>query len=318
MFFKFNEVATKMRYTSPFPELSRLILGTQGLGCSFDSTADSVALARAAMDAGLAFHTSHMYNHGQALNILKLAFREDPSNIPPVMGKVYCYNATQIRFDVEEMLERLHIDQLTIGQLAKNDHRHREIVDDILSQGPMFEMLCALREKGMVGHWTFEIFQKFSHDAFKAIDNDLFSSAAFYFNALERETDIPTWEQIKQKNMPIIAVRGLSGGLVEPSNEHLAGKPGKPAEIIDRRKELTRLFEKSGCSSWSEFSIRYLHSVSNVQSIVIGTSKQKRLQENIALTNNAKPLDRDIVSGIDKLQNTWAAGRTFDPNSPYV
>ncbi|MBD3322230.1 MAG: hypothetical protein GF350_14115 [Chitinivibrionales bacterium] len=305
-------------YHSSFPRLSRLTLGTQGLGCSFDSTKESVALARAAMESGLAFHISHMYNHGQALNVLKCAFREDRSHITPVIGKVYCYNALQIRLDVEEMLERLHIEQLTIGQLATNDHRKREIVDDILSQGPMFEMLCTLSEQGLVAHWTFEIFQKFSHHAFPAVQNDLFGSAAFYYNVLERETDAATWGLIEQKSLPVIALRGLSGGLVEPSNEHLAGKPGKPAEMVDRRKELAALFEQAGCSSWSEFSIRFLCSIPQIQSIVIGTSKQSRLTENIGLVENAGPLDPGIAEEIKRRQNAWADARTFDPDSPYV
>jgi len=157
-------------WSSKLPSLHPLTLGTQNLGCDYDTTSQSVAVVREAMDAGVSLHTSHNYNNGQSLNILKLAFREAPSSIPPLIGKIYCYNAAQIRLDVEEILERLPIDSLPVGQLAKNDHREREIVEDIINEGPMFDALCELKDKGLVGHWTFEIFQKFGSDAQKALE----------------------------------------------------------------------------------------------------------------------------------------------------
>lgn len=305
-------------WSSKLPSLHPLTLGTQNLGCDYDTTSQSVAVVREAMDAGVSLHTSHNYNNGQSLNILKLAFREAPSSIPPLIGKIYCYNAAQIRLDVEEILERLPIDSLPVGQLAKNDHREREIVEDIINEGPMFDALCELKDKGLVGHWTFEIFQKFGSDAQKALEHDLFDSVTFYFNLLERETGNDNWEQIRNKGLPIIALRGLCGGLVEPANEFMAGQPGKPAGMVDRRKELQGLFDESGCASWAELSIRFLRSREQVRSIVIGTGRSERLRQNIRLVENAAPLDPALVERIESLQRTWAAGRTFDPNSPWV
>lgn len=304
-------------YRSEFPAWNRLTIGSSHLGSSFDRTDEHVRLVRAAMDLGLPIHTSRCYGHGQSLNILKLAFREAPSRIPPVMAKIYCYNATQIRLDVEEVLERLRLDRLPIGQLAKNDHRSREIVDDVLAQGPMFEALCELRQRGTVGHWTFEVFQKYTHDAVKALENDLFDSVGLYFSAIERESDQTTWELINNRQLPIVAIRGLAGGLVEPANDRSAGKPGKPQRWVEQRKQLDSLYEQSGCMSWAEFSVRFLFSLPAVRTTIIGTSKPERLAENQRLCEQAAPLPEAIVRQVLDYQHQWTAGRTFDPDSPY-
>jgi aryl-alcohol dehydrogenase-like predicted oxidoreductase len=304
-------------YRSDFPEWNRLTMGTSRLGSSFDRTDDHVRLVRTGMDLGLPIHTSRCYGNGQALNVLKLAFREAPSRVPPVMAKVYCYNATQIRLDVEEILERLKLNRLPIGQLAKNDHRSREIVDDVLAEGPMFEALCELRDKGLVGHWTFEVFQKYTHDAVKSLENDLFDSVGLYLSAAEREADQATWELIRDRMLPVVAIRGLAGGLVEPANEASAGKPGKPERYVRQRKQLEGLYEQSGCTSWAEFSIRFLFSLPTVRTTVIGTGKPKRLAENQRLCEQAAPLPEPIMRHVLEYQNRWTAGRTFDPNSPW-
>ncbi|MBS3735276.1 MAG: aldo/keto reductase [Phycisphaerae bacterium] len=305
-------------YHAAFPAWSRLTFGSQQMGSSVDRTTEHVRLVRSAMDLALPIHTSRCYSDGQALNILKLAFREDPGNVPPVMAKIYCYNATQIRLDVEEILERLKLDRLPIGQLAKNDHRAREIVDDVLAEGPMFEALCELRDKGLVGHWTFEVFQKFTPDALKALDNDLFDSVGLYFSAVEREADAATWRRIGDKDLPVVAIRGLAGGLAVPDNDDSAGKPGKPERYVEQRRRLADLFEQSGCGSWAEFSIRFLFSIPNVRTTIIGTGKPERLADNKRLCDEATPLPDAIVRDVLARQNDWTAGRTFDPQSPWA
>jgi len=304
-------------YRSAFPDWRRLTFGSANLGADFDRTTQDVGLVRAAMELGLPVHTSRCYSHGQALNILKLAFREAPAQTPPVMAKIYCYNATQIRLDVEEILDRLKLDYLPIGQLAKNDHRRREIVDDILAHGPMFETLCELRQRGMVGHWVFEVFQKYTHDAIKAIGNDLFDSVGLYFSAIEREADAATWQLIQRKQLPVVAIKALSGGLVEPGREHSAGKPGKPRRWVDQRRQLQQLFDESGCDSWAEFSVRFLFSIPAVRTAIIATNRAPRLAENLRLCEQATALPHALVAKVLEHQNAWAAGRSFDPDSPY-
>jgi aryl-alcohol dehydrogenase-like predicted oxidoreductase len=305
-------------YHSRFPRWHRLTVGSSHLGSDFNRTDEDVRLLRQVMELGLPIHTSRCYSNGQALNILKLAFRQAPGKVPPVMAKIYCYNATQIRLDVEEVLERLKLDHLPIGQLAKNDHRSREIVDDVLREGPMFETLCELRDEGKVGHWAFEVFQKYTHDAVRALKNDLFDSVGLYFSAVERECDQTTWELIAEKQLPVIAIRGLSGGLAVPGNDHKAGKPGRPARYAEQRRQLAAIYEQSGCNSWAEFSLRFLFSFPAVKTTVIATGKEHRLRENKDLCEQAEPLPEDIVQKVLDHQHRWTAGRTFDPDSPWA
>jgi len=309
---------TMNSYRSSFPDWNRLTAGTSHLGNNFSSTWDDVRLIRTAMDLDLPLHTSRCYNDGQALNILKLAFRERPGRIPPVMAKIYCYNATQIRLDVEEILERLKLDRLPVGQLAKNDHRQREIVDDILEEGPMFETLCELRQKDLVGHWTFEVFQKYTPDVVKALKNDLFDSIGLYFSSIEREADEATWNLINERGKAVVAIRGLAGGLAVPGQDNRAGKPGKPERWVKQRRELESIYKESGCSSWPEFTVRFLFSLPMVRTTIIGTNNPERLALNQELCQSARPLPATLVEQILAHQHRWTANRVFDPNSPYV
>ena len=138
-------------YRHPIPQLGPLTYGTMQLGKGYERTVEDVKVCRAAMEAGLPLHTSRMYQGGQTLNIVKLAFREAPQLIPPFIAKIYCYNATQMRLDVEEIRERLHVDTIPIAQIATNDHRERAIVHDILAQGPMYDTLCELKRTRLCG-----------------------------------------------------------------------------------------------------------------------------------------------------------------------
>ncbi|MGJ3242742.1 MAG: aldo/keto reductase [Opitutales bacterium] len=304
-------------FKTALPELPDLMLGTMHFGDRAENRSADIQLMHQAIEAGVGLHTSVVYQDGRTVEVVGAALRNAPVAAPVLMGKVYCDDAGRIRTCVETYLRVLGLDRLPVAQLAKNDHRRREVVDDILSEGPMYEVLCELTATGKVGHWSFEIFQKYEPDALTALNNDLFGSATFYFNALEREAGNVPWERIREKRLPVIAMRALSGGLVDPGNAHQAGKPGKPAHMVDRRTELEDVFAESGCASWPELSVRYLKSQPAVRSLVIGTRKPDRLAANTDLVRAAEPLPDDLVRRIDARQAAWAAARTFDPESPW-
>jgi aryl-alcohol dehydrogenase-like predicted oxidoreductase len=309
---------SKLPYHTPPPALPELVLGTMHFGDSPERQRDDIALMHQAIDRGVGLHTSVVYQDGRTVEVVGEALRQAIRPAPLLMGKVYCDDAVRIRTCVETYLRTFGIDRLPVAQLAKNDHRRREVVDDILNEGPMYEVLCELTASGKVGHWSFEIFQKYEADALVALDQNLFGSATFYFNALEREAGNTPWERIRARQWPVIAMRALSGGLVEPANAHQAGKPGKPAEMVDRRVALEPEFEASGCADWSEFSVRYLKSQPEVKTLVIGTRKPERLAANHELVRDAAPLPPGLVHRIDEKQAAWAAARTFDPDSPWI
>jgi hypothetical protein len=71
---------------NPLTDLSKFVYGTTRLGDSKIPFLDRVSMARAAMDAGVWFHTSHQY--GDALKVLRAAFDADRKRVPRIIVKI--------------------------------------------------------------------------------------------------------------------------------------------------------------------------------------------------------------------------------------
>jgi len=67
-------------------DISSYVYGTTRLGDDKIPFADRVKVARAAMETGIWFHTSHTY--GDALKVLRAAFDEDRNKIPKLIVKI--------------------------------------------------------------------------------------------------------------------------------------------------------------------------------------------------------------------------------------
>jgi len=102
--------------THRLANLSRYIFGTARLRGDNFPLADRIKIVRAAMDAGVWFHTSHQY--GNALEVLRAAFDEDRAHVPRLIAKIGWNTIDEMREVIREHLQRLGIEHIDIGQLC--------------------------------------------------------------------------------------------------------------------------------------------------------------------------------------------------------
>ena len=72
--------------SSILADISPYVYGTTRLGDDKIPFEERVTVARAAMNAGIWFHTSHTY--GNALDVLRTAFDQDRANVPKLIVKI--------------------------------------------------------------------------------------------------------------------------------------------------------------------------------------------------------------------------------------
>lgn len=286
-----------------FTNLSAYTYGTTRLGdgsLTFDAR---VAIARRAMDAGVWFHTSHQY--GDALQVLRAAFDQDRSHVPPAIFKIGWDSIEQIREQIHLNAEPLGIDRLEIGQLCLGSN----LAQEFRTGGPCYEGFQRLREEGLVGRFVLEVWpwnSLVALEAFKAGHPDgIVEGCIFYFNPLQRFVSNDLWDLLRERDIPILAMRTVSGGPVH----RLRDNPNAPEYLRARAAQVAPLYERSGCASWTEFCVRYIYGVPQVRTTVGATSRAENLQEFLEATRppvRSAPLPDDIPQELETLQRRWA------------
>jgi aryl-alcohol dehydrogenase-like predicted oxidoreductase len=291
-----------MTTTSTHAVLSKYTYGTTRLGDENIPLADRIAVARAAMDAGVWFHTSDQY--GSAQSVLHEAFSQDQAHIPNLIFKIGWSTIDELRGSITKQLAAVGADKLQIGQLCLGG----ELADDLRSGGNGCNQLRALKEEGIVDRFVIEVFPWTSEMPLEALrgghTDGIVDAFIFYLNPLQRFASNKLWDLIQDKNFPIVAMRTVSGGDVHRLRD-IPGAAWKPY-LHDRAVEVAPIFERSGCKSWTEFCVRFAYGFPQVQSTVGSTSKLANLQEFLNAVKDIKPLPADIQSEIIKLQYRWS------------
>ena len=114
-------------------DLSPYIFGTTRLGDDQIDFDQRVNVARAAMDAGIWFHTSHTY--GSALNVLRTAFDLDRAKVPNLIVKIGWNTVEEMRGVIHENLDPLGLSQLDIGQLCLGG----QLADEFANGGARYQ-----------------------------------------------------------------------------------------------------------------------------------------------------------------------------------
>src|SRR5690606_6928711 len=110
--------------SSALHDLGRFIYGTTRLGDGGIGFGDRVRLARAAMDHGVWFHTSHQY--GDALSVLRAAFDEDRARVPRLIFKIGWNSVGEVRATVEKLTRAVGVERMDIGQLCLDGELARD------------------------------------------------------------------------------------------------------------------------------------------------------------------------------------------------
>ncbi len=94
--------------------------GSMSLGRNPADIKDDLAVARRAMEAGVWFHSSPTYNSGFTYMVLRTAFDEDRSAVPPMILKVRDASVSLMRFEVEDSCRRLGLESIDVAQLVSD------------------------------------------------------------------------------------------------------------------------------------------------------------------------------------------------------
>jgi aryl-alcohol dehydrogenase-like predicted oxidoreductase len=284
-------------------DLSPFIYGTTRLGDSTLPIDERVRVARAAMDHGVWFHTSHQY--GDALSVLRAAFDQDRARVPRLIFKIGWNSVAEVRATVDQLTRTLGIEHMDIGQLCLNG----ELADDFAAGGPSVRALDDLRREGRVGRYLLQVFPWTSQVALAALRGGfaqgLIDGYIFYLNPLQRFATNPLWDLLRETHSPIIAMRTVAGGNVLD----LRDVPGAAWKdyLRQRAGEVAPLFERSKVAAWPEFCLRFARGLPGVCSSVGATARPDRLAELVRIASSPlPPLAADISAELEKLQRRWS------------
>ncbi len=280
------------------PELTPYTYGTTRLGNGSLPFEARVAVARAAIDAGVSLHTSHSY--GDALQVLRAALDQDRAHVPPMIFKIGWDSVEQVRDVIRQNLEPLALDHMAVGQLCLGGG----LADALRTGGPELAGLRQLKEEGLVGRFVLEIWPWNSDVAVAGLQGGhaagLLDGYIFYLNPLQRFASDALWELLRERNETIVAMRTTCGGSVE----RLAASG--PEYLKGRASQVLPLLERSGCGAGPELCARVAAGSPNVVSTVGATSRQEHLSELRAAVASATPLPEDIHAELEALQRQWA------------
>ena len=283
-------------------EITPYIYGTTRLGDDKIPRNERIEIALDAMRTGVWFHTSRMY--GDAIEVLGEVFRQEPAMIPKLIVKIGWDNVNQLRGVIEENIKPLGVDRIQLGQLCLGG----ELAEDFSNGGECFKIFQDLKNEGLVEDYVVEVFPWTSDAPLKALRagyvSGIIKGFIFYLNPLQRFATNELWDEIIERNVPVIAMRTVSGGPVHKLRD-IPGFAWKDY-LQKRAVQVAPIFEKSGVKSWTEFCVRFVHSFPQVKATVGSTSQIKNLNEFLAAKNNLEPLSEEIITEIQDLHYKWS------------
>lgn len=278
------------------------IYGTTKLGDEAISREERIKIARAAMNSGVWFHTARMY--GNALEVLGEVFADEPTKVPKLIIKIGWENISQLRGVIEENIKPLGLSGVQLGQLCLGGG----LAQDFANGGDCYRVFQDLKDEGLVQGYVVEAFPWTSKPPLKALragyTEGIIDGFIFYLNPLQRFASNELWNEIVERDQPIIAMRTVSGGPVH-SLRDVPGFAWKDY-LQKRAVEVAPIFERTAIKSWTEFCVRFAHSFPQVEATVGSTSHIENLNEFLSATENIEPLPRSIIKEIEALQYRWS------------
>jgi len=291
-----------MNHTRVLKSISPYIYGTTRLGDEHIPFEERVNVAYAAMSAGVWFHTSRQYNN--SLELLSVAFDKDRTRVPKIIAKIAGHSIEELKADIIRNLDPIGLKSLDVGQLCIGG----DLANDFAAGGNSLKELETIRESGLVKSYVLEVFPWTSQTAIESLQggytNGIIDAFILYLNPLQRFAINELWDLLVEQKQPIIALRTVAGGPVH----RLRDVPGAAWKdyIQKRAVEITPIFERSGIRSWTEFCVRFAHSIPNVLATIGATGKISNLEEFLTAKENIQPLSQEIVTEISALQYRWS------------
>lgn len=284
-------------------DLSKYVYGTTRLGDESIPLEARIKIAREAMDAGVWFHTSTQY--GSALEVLGKAFAEDRASVPKLFFKIGGETIEELRQSIADNLAPVGLDYMDVGQLCLGG----KLDEEFANGGQVYADLKQLKDEGLVRNFVREIFPWTSDVPYKALEaghtDGIVDAFIFYLNPIQRFAANPLWDLIQEKGANIVAMRTVSGGPVH----RLRDEEGFAWQkyLQERAVEVAPIFERSGIELWTEFCVRFAHSIPGVLSTVGSSARHEGLTQFLdAIDGPIEPLPQDIMEDLFALQTRWS------------
>jgi len=283
-------------------EITPYVYGTTRLGDDSIEIEKRIDIASHAMNSGVWFHTSHQYN--SALRILRKAFDNNRSAVPKLIIKLGGNTIEEFKEDIQKNIKPLGIESIDVGQLCLGG----QLAEEFATGGNCYSEFRELKEEGLVKSFVMEVFPWTSDVPIRALQlgysKEIADAHIFYLNPLQRFANNTMWDLLQNEGAPIIGMRTVSGGPVH----RLRDEPGFAWQkyLQERAVEVAPIFEESGIENWTEFCVRYAHSIPGVLATVGATSRLANLEEFFAAKENPEALPPEIVEKINRLQYRWS------------
>ena len=284
-----------MAFRGELPELTNYTFGTANINET--NNPEHAKVARAAMEAGVWFHTSVEYGKGAVFEVLKAAFAEDRAGVPHCIFKIHSRNPDSFRESVTGAIAGTGVERVDIAQVCG-----RPSVAELQPGEPLHDTMCELKEQGLVGSYVLEFFRPSTADSIRAVADDLFDGYIYYYNVIDREVSNELYDLMQSKGSAVLGLRTVGGGA---GSLGYAGDRG--ALLPAMKKAIDELCERSGCASEIEFRMRFPLSEPNVRTTIGATTKLEHLDQYLRILGSFEPLAAEIVEEIQTLHREWFA-----------
>jgi len=266
-----------------FPYFSPYTFGCMSLGKDLERVSEDVAVARRAMESGVWFHCSPTYNRGFSFMILRMAFDQDRTRVPRVIAKVRDGSPELMRFETEDICRRLGVDGIDVAQLVSMDRGPGNLVSQLRKGGPLADELASLRDRGLIRRAVVFVDRENSEAAVRAVaESPLVEGLTCYWNAYQRDVTRKAWEEIRRRDLPVLALRTLAGA--DQNNEKVAA-----------------WMEEAGCTDGVEFAVRLAAGEPTVRTTIGGTRNLDHLERFLTCAEHPDPLPETVYGALDDL-----------------
>jgi len=288
-----------MSYRRSLPEMSPFTFGTTKVYDASDP--QHLKVVRAAMDAGVWFHTSPTYGKGdrRAYDVLRKAFAEDPGNTPQCIVKTDPHTPDTLRGTVEGALSATGIERVDIAQIITYMQPHSQ--KDLQPGCAIYETMCALQQEGKVGSYVLELNTETTDDHFEIVRQGMYDGYIFYYNVVQRGMKSNAlYDLLREKDAPLLSLRTMGGG---PGD--MGGTPTEQEEAT--RRLFQELAKRAGCESEAEFRIRFPLSNPQMVTTIGATCNTDHLRMLIECAQPRRRLPCEVFEEIESLHRRWYA-----------
>jgi aryl-alcohol dehydrogenase-like predicted oxidoreductase len=302
-------------------QVSKLCMGTMTFGDQADEN-ESRRMVDFCLDAGINFFdTANVYHQGRSEEVLGKCLGPKRSSIVlaskvrGVMGEPPRYGGLSrkaIRMAIDESLKRLHTDYLDIYYLHQPDHdtpieETLEAMRDLYKEGKARYIGCS-------NYAAWQIGEMFSICRAENIVPPWISQPMY--NLLARGIEQEYLAFARRHEVSCICYNPLAGGLLTgkhdlnrgplpgtrfDGNENYQRRYWRP-EYFDAVKELKKLAQQCG-RSLPELAFSWIIHQPGVDSVLVGASSLKQLQENLAAAGSPA-LPSEVLEACDTIWST--------------